>query len=343
MRRSQFQFLTRAGFRHISIYFAILAACGLQAQTAYTPTHRYSFTNAAGAAPSGAVIADSIGGADGVVRGSGATFTGSRVTIPGGSSASAAYVDLPNGLLSVNGTNNGGSGKITIEAWLKITGLHTWSRIFDFGSSDVGGRVGGEVNGPGGGGEGLDYLMWSAQAGDDGTVQRIELRNEDPVGGGIATVDHGTANFFPTPKDFHVALTWDESTGRILIYENGVQVSSMTVDDPMSQIHDVNVWLGRSNWTGDQNMQGEFDEFRIYRAVLPPAQVRASYEAGPEVLSVGPAAIQTSPQSVTVQDAQSAKFTVRALGDLPLAFQWYTNGVPVPDRKSTRLNSSHRT
>ena len=27
----------------------------------------------------------------------------------------------------------------------------------------------------------------------------------------------------------------------------------------MSEINDVNVWLGRSNWTGDQNLAGEFD------------------------------------------------------------------------------------
>ena len=36
----------------------------------------------------------------------------------------------------------------------------------------------------------------------------------------------------------------------------------------MSDINDVNVWLGRSNWTADQNTQGEYNEFRVYDRVL---------------------------------------------------------------------------
>ena len=242
-------------------------------------THQYNFVNLPSTTASGATVLDLVGGANGVVRGSGGSFTGDRVSLPGGASASAAYVDLPNGLLSANSANKGGSGEITVEGWVRITGNRTWSRIFDIGSSDVGGGVGGEVTGPGGGGEGLDYFFLSAQVGGDTATHRIEVRNEDPRGGGVATVDAPSSAF---QADTHFVVTWNESTGQINAYENGVPTTSLTVDDDMSDINDVNVWLGRSNWTGDQNMQGEFDEFRIYDRVLTPAEVANNFAVGPE-------------------------------------------------------------
>ena len=102
------------------------------------------------------VVEDAVGTGDGVVRGVGSSFTGDRVVLPGGPSASAAYVDLPNGLLTSNSTNNGGSGQITIEGWVQVTGGRAWSRVFDFGSSGPCCGPGGEQTGPGGGGEGID-------------------------------------------------------------------------------------------------------------------------------------------------------------------------------------------
>src|SRR5205085_3295493 len=122
------------------------------------------------------------------------------VVLPGGSSATAAYIDLPNGLLSGNGALAGGSGKISLEGWVKVTAPQNWGRIFDFGDSAFS-----EVPGPGGGGEGRDYLMLSASIGSDVNNRRVELRNESPGGGGIRTVDHGTAGFNQVT---HFVMTW---------------------------------------------------------------------------------------------------------------------------------------
>ena len=44
--------------------------------------------------------------------------------------------------------NNGGSGGVSIEGWARVTGNQDWSRYFDFGSTDIGGGVGGELTGP---------------------------------------------------------------------------------------------------------------------------------------------------------------------------------------------------
>lgn len=53
----------------------------------YVPTnlrHRYTFNHAATATAGGAIIPDAVGSADGTVQGSGGTFTGDQITMPGG-------------------------------------------------------------------------------------------------------------------------------------------------------------------------------------------------------------------------------------------------------------------
>jgi hypothetical protein len=267
--------------------------------------HRYSFNAAVGSAGNGSVVLDSIGTADGTVRGAGATFTGDRVTLPGGASAAAAYIDLPNGLLSTNSTANGGSGKLSLETWVKVTGARNWGRIFDFGSS-----IGGEVTGPGGGGEGRDYLMLSASIGTDVLNRRTELRNEDPGGGGIATVDHVTVGF---TQMVHVIITWDEVTDQILTYENNALVSTLNVDDSMADINDVNVWLGRSNWTGDENMQGEFDEFRFYSRILSAEERAFNAAVGPDYNLGLPLALRIEVPTNFMHSGQSQQ--VQVFGD----------------------------
>ena len=47
-------------------------------------------------------------------------------------------------------------------------------------------------------------------------------------------------------------------------------------------INDVNNWLGRSNWTADNYLNGDLNEFRIYEGAMNNAAVQSSYEAGPE-------------------------------------------------------------
>jgi hypothetical protein len=256
-----------------SLSFMHLLPGGLQ--------HRYTFNNPPSLS-AGGVVPDAVGTADGTVLGGGAQFTGTRVTLPGGSSAAAAYVDLPNRLLSTNSANNGGSGLVTIEGWMRVTGVRNWGRVLDFGSTDVdpgAGIVGGELTGPGGGGEGRDYFFYSSMNGTDRNNRRIDYRNEDPGGGGGAGADFGVTNF---NQDVHFVITWVESTGRISIYENGVFKNSFVTDDAMSDLNDLNVWLGRSNWTGDENMQGEFDEFRLYNRIVSTNEILTNGRIGPD-------------------------------------------------------------
>lgn len=249
------------------------------------PTHRYSFNNAPGDA-SGQTVSDTgtPGGGDAVVRGSPTTFTGTKVSLGGGSSATAAYVDLPNGLLSSMSTNNSGPGKITLEGWVSRTGNQSWARLLDFGNT-----AGGELGGPGGGGAGNNYFCLGAQIGGDLNFRRLEI-----WGGGLYDFKS-----FLDATAHHFVATWDEATGEILVYLNGVQAARMVTTQPMSFIQDVNVWLGRSNWTADSNLQGDYDEFRVYNYLLTPAQVQRNYQSGPDaiVLAGVAASVSATPAS----------------------------------------------
>ena len=299
------------------------------------PTHRYSFNVAATNDAQGIVIPDLIGFADATVRGSGATLTGSRVTLPGGPSSSAAYVNLQNNLLSENSTNNFGTGEVTLEGWVKVTASRAWSRILDFGVSA--GLV--DIEGPGGGGEGLDYIFLSAQVGSSTGMRRVEVRDEEPRGGGANAMDVMSPTF---NTDVHFVLTWHEATGEIRYYENGRLEGVLITDEPMSDVMDLNVWLGRSNWAGDQNMQGEFDEFRIYDRVLTAAEAAGNFQAGPNTLNTGdlPANIVNDPASLTVQESFTANFTVGVEGSPPLSFQWLRDGQAISNATNISFSLS---
>ncbi len=252
------------------LLFVLLESAPLWGQAA--PVHRYQFSEGTGTS-----VADSIGSADGVIRGAGATWSAGKLSLPGGSSGSAAYVDLPNGLIS-------GLTDVTFEMWVANDGVQNWARIFDFGSSNFA-----EVPGPGGGGEGRDYFFLAASRGANGNQQRVEIRNEDPAGGGIVTVDGNLATTLGT--EYHHVVTYDAdgagAQAQIKYYRDGALVAQGNTPIQLSDLNDVNNWLGRSNWTADGNFEGTFNEFRIYDVALDQSEVTASQAAGPDALASG--------------------------------------------------------
>jgi len=247
---------------------------------AYPPlAHRYGFDLLLGQA-----VLDSVGDGHGVVLGEGAVWEGGELLLPGGSSEVAAYVDLPNGLISRLGTAQGGTGRLTIEGWVTVEGAGGWPRIFDFGSNAPGGENG-EITGPGEtngeGNNGLDYLMLTGFRGTETNTRRLEWGERDPVDLGAVILDF---NHETIQTQIHFAVTFDETTGTLAYYENGVLIGTRTTNFQLGGLNDVNNWLGRSNWTADSNLQGRFNELRIYDAVLSPAQVMVSGIRGPEVV-----------------------------------------------------------
>jgi hypothetical protein len=122
------------------------------------PVNRWSFFRPAGPIPDGTVLYDSVGGANAVLRGAGATAdvpygVGRGVRLPGGSSGTAAYVDLPNGIIS-------SKTRVTLECWFTQFSGGGYKRLFDFGNGTAG-----EITGPGGTATGVINLIGYAEQG----------------------------------------------------------------------------------------------------------------------------------------------------------------------------------
>ena len=212
----------------------------------------------------------------------------------------AAYVDLPNGLISY-------LTDATIEGWMTIEGIQSWQRVFDFGST-----AGGELEEPGGGGNGQDQWMLGASRGTNNNLQRFSMRNLDPEYGGedpgtIADPEQLLDTNVPTAigEEFHFAAVYDSDGAlnggpEMRLYRDGEFVDSRPVTIALGNLNDVNNWLGRSNWTADANAQGTYNEFRIYDYALTDNQILGNFLAGPESRSTpGPTAITTKTASWT--------------------------------------------
>jgi hypothetical protein len=79
-----------------------------------------------------------------------------------------------------------------------------------------------------------------------------------------------------------IAVVVDAANHIISLYRNGGFESSVAFADSLSSLNDINVWLGRSQWSADPAFSGTLHEFRIYGAALSPASINASSMAGPD-------------------------------------------------------------
>ena len=233
---------------------------------------RWRFDEPAGAAPAGTTTSEeSICAEDGVVLGNGAQFTGTAIQLPGGVSGSGAgYVDLPNGAIS-SLTN------VTFETWARVDGAFAWQRLFDFGVS------GGLEVPPGPGGAGSDYVFLSAAIFTNTNAQRLEIAG---AGGGFTTID--TAEPTPLGDLIHYVVTIEADAAgpgvqRLTLYRDAVRIAFDTTGNALSDVNDLNGWLGRSNYLSDGFLDGRIEEFRLYDTALDWTQVAFSNTQGPDV------------------------------------------------------------
>jgi len=224
------------------------------------PIHRWSFGETGGA---GTTLVDSIGGADGTIVDVGpsdGTVGGGQVRLAGGAKGSSDYVDLPDGLIS-------GLSDATIETWATQHTVRAWSRIFDFGQDN----------------NNYVFMSWT----------RGTNLNQDRAGmniGGEQSVDEMMAPY-TLDQEAHIVMTIDEaaigSQTLIRLYKDGQLMGGRLTDHTLSQINDVNNWLGRSQWP-DDTANASWNEFRIFDYVLTEEQILGNYLAGPDTLAMVP-------------------------------------------------------
>ncbi|MEO5913844.1 MAG: autotransporter-associated beta strand repeat-containing protein [Luteolibacter sp.] len=215
---------------------------------------RWSFNQAASAAPAGTTVTDSITGtALATVQGAGATFTGDGLRIPGGTGASgAAYLQLPAATVSAY-TN------VTVEIWAKTLSVQNWARVMDFN------------NGTG------NYLLLAASRGTALSSQRFESKAAATV-----TLDSDVAT--AANVMYHYAITFaDNGTGggRWTWFRDGDVIAFLDVAYTLAAFQDVNNWLGRSAFAGDNLANAEYAEVRISNIAMSRTQVAANARLGP--------------------------------------------------------------
>jgi hypothetical protein len=215
--------------------------------------HRYSFSG------TGVVAIDSVGKAHGTVVHTALSGTG-KLLLTGG--ASDQYVDLPNGIVR-------SLANATFEVWATWNGGAGWQRLFDFGSS----------TGAEGTQSAATTTFYLTPQGGGPTVMLAGFKRQDQM-----PVDETralSAQAVPANTAVHLAVVVDATNGVMTLYRDGSVEGSATLRDSLSSLNDVNNWLGRSQYAGNDSFGGTLDEFRIYGAALSQTDIRASIAAGP--------------------------------------------------------------
>jgi regulation of enolase protein 1 (concanavalin A-like superfamily) len=171
-----------------------------------------------------------------------------RVAGKGGNAVSLngtnQYVALPTG--AVASLNN-----FTISAWVNLSTVSTWARVFDFGTGTT------------------NYMFLTPKCGGTGVV-RFAITTSGSAG---EQQINGQAAL-PAGAWTHVAVTLAGSVG--ILYVNGVEVgrnSALTLK-PFSLGSTTQNWIGRSQFS-DPYLSGLVDDFRIYSGALSASDVQA--------------------------------------------------------------------
>ena len=244
------------------VLMLLLMQSSLQAQTlanrySFAGTNNASATNIFGSINVGATIVDSVGGA---------AWNG---TLPNGGDFEAAglvlstdttnqYVLLPADILQ-NYT------AVTIDTWATCGSLPGACFLWGFGNTDSGGA-------------GEDYIFCQPENG------RIAISAVDP-GYNAEQGCTGAGNW--SDLTMHVTAVFDPPLGYEELYTNGVLVSRNTgITDTMSDVNDVESYIGRSLYTGDSYMDITYTEFRIWNGALNGLQVAGSDANGPGTTNI---------------------------------------------------------
>jgi fibronectin type 3 domain-containing protein/regulation of enolase protein 1 (concanavalin A-like superfamily) len=163
------------------------------------------------------------------------------VTLTG---ASSQYVSLPGGV--IQGVTN-----CTLSAWVKLSTVSNWTRIFDFGTGTT------------------TNMFLTPQAGDTG-----KARFAITTSGGNGEQRINGASAIATGVWTHVAVTISGSTGTL--YINGAVSgtnSSMTLN-PASLGNTTQNYIGKSQYP-DPYLNGSVDHFQIYARALSASEITA--------------------------------------------------------------------
>lgn len=218
--------------------------------------HRYDFEG------SGTAVTDRAGASHGVVVG-GVMLSklAGRGVVQLGGGFNGAYVDLPNGLVS-------SLSNATFEAWITWGGGTNYQRVFDFGDSDNAPPENNPKNGK-------TYLFASPKTGAGVVALGYSLT------GNLDGQEQNVLGAAALPQSVSQVVAVANATADTLtLYVNGAQAGTEAWTGALSSINDVNVWLGRSQYSGDAELTATYHEFRMYGAALSATEIATAFKAG---------------------------------------------------------------
>lgn len=250
----------RAGVCLQMVASALIFIAATDSHAVATLVHRYSFNGN---------VDDSVGGADGtLVNGlnggaTPATYSGGQLSLNnpgniGSGTGNGNHVDLPTGMISA-------LTDATFEAWVQWDGGYAWQRIFDFGGGPA------------------EYIFATPSSGFGGNPSIFEFR-EPAVTTGDDKVRLLDAQL-PIGSISHIVGVIDTANDQARYYVDGnLNAVAGLQGFSLTNVNDVQNWLGRSQWAADSYLNGSYDEFRIYSSALTDDDVIASFDAGPDTL-----------------------------------------------------------
>ena len=253
-------------------------------------------------------------------------------------SAMAAYVDLPNGIVSAR-TN------ITIEIWATPLSTPNWARIFEFGRTATGDGLGaaGEYTGASteaapGTTQAQDDIMLSAAVGTNISEQRFEAE----LGGTVTNLDAGLATVAGVPHHYAVTFTdgagiYTNHGGRWQWYRDGDPVTFLDVSNHLAAISDVNNWLGRSQWSADSLANNDYAEVRISTVAMSRGQVLANYLLGPNYVPAATAMLTNSDATGASSFNAAGQWSSGTAPSVGNSYETYDFGLSTPATSSSYI------
>lgn len=216
---------------------------------------------------------------------------------------SGQYMQLPTNVL-------GSAVNLTLEFWMaggsidNSTTVGVWSRIYDFGNS---------VNG-----SGQNYILFSAHTDRQpiGSLMGINIA-------GTPEIDATAAGILDQGTPHHIVCVYDCTNQFMELYIDGMQRSRVPSNLSITNIAHNNMWLGRSQFSGDNYYCGSIDEFRIYDRALSGAEAAANYLANTEAAGNNVAAQLGSIAAINLTDpgtiVENTSTNTVVTGDFALA------------------------
>jgi hypothetical protein len=257
--------------------------------------HDYHFSDPANST----TVADSIGGANGVLHTSGnSAFQGTQLYLNTNTAANGTdFVSLPSGLL-----NTITNGTVSFEIWVTQASSPSpqdWTEVFDLGDSS---------GGAGQQGTDEDGLKLIAQEGYSKEALAWDSSANGFMNSGDENYWHGTT-LSGVAGENYIAVVYDWTLGKIFMYRNGQPYLSDNALVTANALAggDLNNWLGQAQSSiinnGNQavpNFSGQYDEFRVWDGALTAQQINAHYLSGPGNNSAPKLSIGASGSNVTI-------------------------------------------